>query len=152
MTVKAVIIYNDQSDPTYPYHSVTEYAQQIMYPDPTPPTNKGAYLRARLDIRYDKYSTYHLQSWYLGINGNPFPDEACNILFMDDTPTHTINPDGFFNRSYVFEQFALTKPLLILGGDPYGPVWHELGHNPKSNFWQDDDLDFTGGNFPKLTH
>jgi len=49
-----------------------------------------------------------------------------------------------FNRSYVFQQFAFTKNKDFLD-------WHELGHDPKSNFWQDDDWDFTGGVFPKLT-
>ena len=136
---------NDQNDNTYPYHSIVEYAQQTMYP-----INKGRYLRAVLQYRYDTYSTYELQSWNLGINGASFSDEASSILFMDDTPGHTINRDGLFNRSYVFEQFSITKPTILLGNSPDYPSWHELGHDPKSNFWQDDDWEYTGGIFKKI--
>jgi hypothetical protein len=118
------------------------------------PQNPGRYLRAVLQYRYDSlgYSSYELQSWNLGIGGYSFPKAASDVLFMDDTPTHIINPDGLFNRSYVFQQFALTKPTFLRGNYPNYPSWHELGHDPNSNFYYEDDWEFNGGFFKKLTH
>jgi hypothetical protein len=78
--------------------------------------------------------------WNLGINGYAFPDEASNILFMDDTPGHITNPEGLFNRSYVFQQFSKQKPNFNGG--------HELGHGSLND--QFDDFNFTGGVFPQL--
>lgn len=140
-----IYVYNDHNDNTYPYHTVTQYAQQIMYPQ-----NKGRYLRAVVQYRYDKYSSYELQSWNLGVNGGSFSEAASNILFMDDTPTHIINPAGLFNRSYVFEQFTNKKPTFLRGNYPDYPSWHELGHDPDANFWQDDDWNYTCGSLPSL--
>ena len=59
------------------------------------------------------YRYFELISFQLGIGGNVFPDEACNILFMDDSPGHIINPNGLFRRDYVFKQFHKTKPTLL---------------------------------------
>lgn len=144
-----IYIYNDHKNNYYPYHTVVQYAQQVMYPQ-----NPGRYLRAVLQYRYDSlgYSSYELQSWNLGLGGYSLPKAASDVLFMDDTPNHITNPTGLFNRSYVFEQFAPTKPTFLLGNYPKYPSWHELGHDPNANFWQDDDWNFTGGFFPKLTH
>ena len=82
-------------------------------------------------------------SFNLGIDGNPFPDEASRILFMDDTPSHIITPGGLFNRSYVFQQFNTTKPTFDYG--------HELGNDEIGNLNPNaDDWEFTGGMFPQL--
>ncbi|MEO5889361.1 MAG: hypothetical protein ABIQ31_03870 [Ferruginibacter sp.] len=132
-------IYNDRSDNTYPYHTATEYAQQKTYPG-----GRGQYLRGRLSIRWDSYRAIEFQSWNLGIGGNVFPDAACDILFKDDTPGHIINPTGLFNRTYVFQQFALTKPEMFLD-------WKELSTSV-NDFDLENDWNFTGGMFPKLTH
>jgi hypothetical protein len=63
---------------------------------------------------------------------------------MDDTPGHIINPDGLFNRSYVFQQFHTTKPDFSGG--------HELASTPDRDFADSDEFNFTGGLFPNLTH
>ena len=119
--------------------TLTQYAQQTFYP-----ANKGVYLRAQLTYYDDQINEFELIYWNLGIGGNPFPDEASNILFYDDTPSHVINSDGLFNRSYVFEQFSTTKPDFSKG--------HELSNSPDDDFAAGDDWDFTGGVFPDLTH
>ncbi|HLL42237.1 MAG TPA: hypothetical protein VK369_03820, partial [Segetibacter sp.] len=75
--------------------------------------------------------------------GYPFPDAASDILFIDDTPGHVINPNGLFNRSYVFQQFSTTKPFFNA---------HELANTPDRDFADSDDFNFTGGLFPNLTH
>jgi hypothetical protein len=80
---------------------------------------------------------FELTWWNLGIGGNAFPDAASHILFMDDTPGHIINPEGLFNRSYVFQQFSTTKPNFNGG--------HELASTPDRDFADSDDFNFTGG-------
>ena len=120
------------------YRSVTDYARKEFYP-----ANKGVYLRGKVTyIEPGVYRTVDLVDWNLGINGYPFPEEASDILFMDDTPGNIINPDGLFNRSYVFEQFSITKPDFSGG--------HELGKIVEADFSLPDDWNFTGGVFPKL--
>ena len=113
--------------------ALLEYAQQTFYP-----ANKGVYCTGQITGSDDDSNYYELIYWNLGIGGNPFPDEAINILFMDDTPGHIINPDGLFNRSYVFEQFSITKPTFEYG--------HELGNDEIGNLnLNADDWEFTGG-------
>lgn len=138
-----IYIYNDPQDTTNPYNSVVEYAQTIMYP-----INKGNYLRARINEVGDLYITYQLQSWRLGINGNTFPEEAVNILFMDDTPAHIINPDGLFSRDYVFKQFHIKKPEVL---NLYVELETYLAGDICNHADCPDDFDFTGGVFPDLT-
>jgi hypothetical protein len=116
---------------------ITSYAQKTFYPE-----YKGVYLRAIFTNTDANTNYFELIYWNLGINGYAFPDEATNILFMDDTPGHIINPDGLFNRSYVFQQFSMQKPDFTAG--------HELANSPNANFSNSDDFNFTGGMFPKL--
>ncbi|WP_373514311.1 hypothetical protein [Persicitalea sp.] len=122
---------------TTPKHmgAIEEYAQKAFYP-----ANKGLYLRARYIDTSSTTNSYALAFWNLGIGGYAFPDEASKILFKDDTPGHIINPDGLFNRSYVFQQFSTRKPVFHGG--------HELGHGTLNDEF--DEFDFTGGMFPKL--
>ncbi len=106
---------------------------------------KGSYVRAELASynTEDQTIDWTVYQYDLGIGGNPFPDAASNVLFVDDTPGHIINPNGLFNRSYVFEQFSVTKPALIYG--------HELGDDGIGNLNPNaDDWTFTGGLFPDL--
>ena len=116
--------------------AVRNWAQQNLYK-----TNPGVFLRyAYIDTDNNPppTNTFQLHYWNLGINGYELPPNACKELFMDDTPGHIINPDGLFNRVYVFEQFATTQPQF---GD-----WRDLSDGtpgPKSPF--------TGGAFPEET-
>ena len=136
---------NDQNieimDNLNPYadNSLTSYLQSQFYPD-----NKGVYVRATGGQRSGSTVFYSLVYWNLGINGNPFPDVACSQLFMDDTPGHLINPDGLFNRTYLFEQFSLKKPEFLKKA-------HELGSWPRADLDpSQDDWEYTGGMFPRL--
>jgi len=120
------------------------YAKETFYPQ-----NKAVYLRAKfwqVVTEWGEHDTWQWQLtyWNLGINGYPFPDAAINELFIDDTPGHIINSKGLFNRSYVFEQFSITKPDF----STYG---HELANTPGRDFADSDDWTFTGGCFPELT-
>ena len=128
---------NYHTHATTPKHigAIDEYAQKQFYP-----ANKGVYLRARYVDTDPDTNTSLLVYWNLGIGGYAFPDEANNVLFMDDTPGHIINPDGLFNRSYVFQQFSTRKPVFHAG--------HELGHGSLSDEF--DGFNFTGGMFPRL--
>ena len=118
--------------------TAVEYARNEFYSDPK---YAGSYLRGHLNGVGD-YIFYY---WDLGINGNPFPPAAIKALFKDDTPGHIINPDGLFNRSYVFEQFNITKPDFTY-------YTHELSNDPNADFnTSADDWHFTGGLFPELT-
>lgn len=138
-----IYIYLDPNDTHYPYHSIVEYARTIMYP-----VNKGNYLRGGELDDNGTYKTFVLQSWRLGIDGNTFPQDAVDILFMDDTPGHIINPDGLFTRDYVFKQFHIEKPEEL---DDY----FELDIYPNGNLCNYGNcpvgFDFTGGVFPELT-
>jgi hypothetical protein len=121
--------------------ALREYAQNTFYKQ-----NPGVYLRANLYQITDQYNEWELTYWNLGIDKYPFPPAAIKELFIDDTPGHIINPDGLFNRSYVFQQFNVTKPDFSYWG-------HELsdrdpGYGP---FAANDDWNFTGGLFPQLT-
>jgi hypothetical protein len=138
-----IYIYNNPDDTTYPYHSVVEYGQTVMYP-----VNKGNYLRGGELDDNGEYKTFVLQSWRLGIDGNTFPEAASSILFMDDTPGHIINPDGLFPRDYVFKQFHIEKPEELND-------YFELDIYSNGNLCNygncPTDWDFTGGVFPELT-
>ncbi len=135
-----IYIFNEPNV-NWPWTSVVQYAQEVMYP-----INKAHYLRGGQYDQNDTYITIRLHSWRLGIDGADFPDAAVNRLFMDDTPGHIINPDGLFAGDYVFTQFALTEPSeitewVILSGKPNGDFCFECTNAP-----------FTGGVFPELTH
>ncbi|MEP6951032.1 MAG: hypothetical protein ABI863_17220 [Ginsengibacter sp.] len=129
---------------TVPGGVLLDWARNTFYP-----ASKGAYLRAvywekHIDVNPNTIE-WEIDEYWLGIDGNQFPDDASNILFKDDTPGHIINPDGLFNRSYVFEQFSLRKFEF-----PYG---HELGDDLTGNInAAADDFNFTGGFFPQLIH
>ncbi len=119
--------------------TAVEYAQDNFYNDPQ---YAGTYLRG---YKFDSIGDYTFVYWNLGIGGYPFSTEASKILFIDDTPGHIINPDGLFNRSYVFEQFSTYKGEGFL-------KWHELADNRGEDFDpKNDDFTFTGGMFPYLT-
>ncbi len=58
---------------------------------------------------------------------------------------HSINPDGLFHRSYVFQQFATKKPEDFKKA-------HEISSDRAYGFFAgSDDWNFTGGMFPQLT-
>ena len=42
-------------------------------------------------------------------NDNPISNDAANYLFIDTIPNNIINPDGLFNRYYVFYNFGLSQ-------------------------------------------
>jgi hypothetical protein len=129
---------------TKPAGRLLDWARNTYYKE-----NTGAYIRASL-YSYDYDGSppnieWEVDQYYLGIDGYQFPDAAAQILFKDDTPGHIINPAGLFNRSYVFEQFSVTKPVF-----PYG---HELGNDQIGNLNPAaDDWEYTGGLFPRLIH
>ena len=108
--------------------------------------HKGDYMRAEAFGHTGDVAHWIVTRYTLGVGGNSLPDVAAAVLFIDDVPGHIINPDGLWNRSYVFEQFSITKPHLH---------HHELAPYPNTgfhNFAATDDWAFTGGLFPKLTH
>ncbi|MEO7311316.1 MAG: hypothetical protein ABIX01_13015 [Chitinophagaceae bacterium] len=113
---------------------ITKYAQEIFYT-----RNKGNYLRARYVNTDANTNTFELIYWNLGIGGYAFPEVASNILFIDDTPGHIINPNGLFNRDYVFKQFSMQKYDFSKGHE----IEDALGPDH-------DDYNFTGGMFPNL--
>lgn len=115
-----------------------KHARETWYPN-----NKALYLRALYTDTTPTTNSFTLYNWNLGIDGNPFPDAAVNILFKDDTPGHIIRPEALFNRHYVFQQFHIKKPDLSYG--------HELSYHTDGMFADSDDWDFTGGLFPGLT-
>ena len=131
-------IENDKANDQW--RDLLAYAREVMYPQ-----NKGRYLRAMVYDLGDRSKRIYMQSWSLGIGGNQFPDEACNQLFKDDTPgNNKYNPNGLFNRTYVFQQFALKKPTLLLK-DGNGVNWYDLGTDYPS---QDIDLNSNDWVFP----
>ncbi|WP_336515075.1 hypothetical protein [Pollutibacter soli] len=112
--------------------------RQTVYPN-----NKGVYYRAKMTDYDPPWIYWDITKYTLGINGNPLPDAAAAVLFIDDTPGNVINSQGLFNRSYVFEQFSFTKPVFPFG-DELGT--DAIGNtNPAANDWN-----FTGGQFPGL--
>jgi hypothetical protein len=124
---------------TLTYWAQTEFYRQPQY--------AGTYLRGWITEVRNGYGTtlFEVCYWNLGIGGYPFPQAAIDVLFIDDTPGHVINPQGLFHRDYVFKQFSTYKGEGFL-------KWHELANTPDSNFSGVDDFVFTGGMFPKLTH
>jgi len=42
-------------------------------------------------------------------NDNPISDDAARYLFIDTIPGTVVNPDGLFNRNYVFYNFGLSQ-------------------------------------------
>ena len=131
-----ITIYKGDTNPA----TATDYARKTFYP-----ANKGVYARGYY-INNDGQGnrSIGLKYWYLGINGNQFPDAASAILFKDDTPGHTINESGLFNRDYVFKQFSPTKPRFLRDG------YLELGNTADVDFAGNDDWNYTGGLFPQL--
>lgn len=116
------------------------FIQNTFYPQ-----NKGVYVRAKWQgEEWDGDDDWTYVYYNLGIGGYPFPDKAAAVLFMDDTPGHIINPDGLFNRSYVFEQFSITKPEFLFDEMASYPNY---GTDTNSN---NNDWNFTGGLFPRL--
>jgi hypothetical protein len=122
-----VTLYYDGSTPP----NLQEYEQQKFFAPKE--GNKGRYMRARVyEVEPGKYRSFQLIKWQLGIGGNLFSDEACDILFMDDSPGHIINPDGLFRRDYVFKQFSKTKPLFLYDHEPDGFDWLDVGDAVKA--------------------
>lgn len=133
------------------YHRFTEtphanpgtfysFIQNTFYPH-----NKGVYVRAKWEGEaWDLDDNWEYVYYNLGIRGYALPDAASSILFMDDTPGHIINPNGLFNRSYVFEQFSTTKPKFLFDEMASYPNYN-TDTNSNNNDW-----DFNGGFFPIL--
>jgi len=93
---------------------------------------------------------YYFRYWYFTFDDREMSAAAATELFKDDTPENSINPDGLFNRDYVFKQFRRERPNFF--------GYHELKKNPRDwalfsneeDFDLPDNFEFTGGDFPQL--
>ncbi|MEO7044616.1 MAG: hypothetical protein ABI091_04865 [Ferruginibacter sp.] len=116
----------------------------LWYHDSGLGDNQGYYLRGtwleKPNNNFDGKLSF--VCWSLGLDGYPFPDDACNVLFKDDVPGHIINPEGLFTRSYVYEQFSTTKY-------PFKDYGEELGFARDFDY-ANSDYEYTGGVFPSL--
>lgn len=127
------------------------YAEGVHYPN-----YKATYLRGYFDrsaiIVSNTY--FYFASFYFTFDGLELSDAAAKVLFKDDWPDHITNPDGLFNRDYVFKQFHTKKPDFlgyyeIRKDDKRGPC---LGENQGCSYFDPDadNYDFTAGEFPQL--
>jgi hypothetical protein len=80
------------------------YAIESHYPN-----HKATYLRGYYykDI-FGEY--FYYASFYFTFDGDELSDSAAAALFKDDAPGNIINPNGLFERDYVFKQFHAKKP------------------------------------------
>lgn len=131
------------------YDSPTQYGRDVHYKDER---YKSTYLRGWHD--YFGGFFYH-RYFYFEFDGRELSPEAAKELFKNDTPENVINPDGLFDRDYVFHQFHKEKPdwfgYYALRKDlnkTKGFVSRDkdFGFDPAA-----DDVVFTGGDFPMLT-
>lgn len=121
----------------------SKYGRDIHYKDYPATYLRGWYEHVGL--------RYYFRYWYFTFDGRELSTEAAHELFKDDSPQNIINPDGLFNRDYVFKQFHTEKP------DFFG--YHELRkdasefpkYDNELDFDLPDDFVFTGGDFPILT-
>lgn len=123
-----------------PYVSIDEPAVQFYI------ENKASYFRGRWDYKPagGQPGKIWWYQWNLGLDGYPFPDIVAALLFKDDVPGNIINPEGLFNRSYVFEQFSTTKYDFTYYAD-------ELPSTDFTDFdYAHNDYDFTAGIFHQL--
>ncbi len=123
------------------YWTPARYGREKHY---TEDSNKSSYLRGWWD------GVAIFSKLYITFDGRELPPAAAKELFKDDTPGHIINPDGLFNRDYVFKQFR-TEKLDFLG---YHDVRKDLDWGIYSGdaigFDLPDDYVLTGGEFPEL--
>lgn len=130
-----------KKDETSSNYTPAEYARDEFYRD-----NKADYLRG-----YYKDGYFYYQSWHFEFGGGKrLTAAAVNMLFKDDTPEHIINPNGLFNRDFVFKQFHSQKPSF----SPYHELRKDASLNKEdrnTSWWgfdgehKTDDFDFTGG-------
>ena len=124
------------------YHP-THYAERFY------PKNKAVYLRGFYDKGID---TNVYRYWYFTFDGLQLSDEAAAVLFNDYWPGNVVNPDGLFNRDYVFKQFHIQKPDFLGYHDIRNDF--EPGPGPGDAYWFNgagDTFNFTGGDLPELT-
>lgn len=133
-----ITIYQGDTDPA----SATDYARKTLYKDHPGVYGRGYYIANEPG----QWRSIGIVYWNLGIGGYEFPQSAVDQLFQDDTPGNIIRPAALFTRDYVFKQFYPTKPDFLRDG------YMELGYTANVDFSGNDDWDFTGGLFPKLTH
>jgi hypothetical protein len=131
------------------------YSYQWSYPAAPAPSY---YIRRNI-CEKDEYKSVYVRDWYFGgryyfrywyftFDGHELSSNAAKELFMDDYPTHIINPKGLFRRDYVFKQFHRDRP------DFFG--YFDLRPNEDYHPYSGDDFDtsdfvFTGGDFKVLT-
>ncbi len=90
----------------------TYHAREVFYKEPW---SQSRYLRGyseyvNRDMGSPPSNSYNFHLWRFFFDGRELPAAAAKELFKDDTPGHIINPDGLFNRDYVFKQFHREKP------------------------------------------
>ncbi len=120
----------------YEGQSPTHYGRDEHYKN-----YPATYLRGS----YGGIFTYYYRYWHFTFDGGELPAAAAKELFKDDTPGNIINPDGLFNRDYVFKQFRGEKPRFF--------GYHDLKKHPyihprfltELDFDLPDDYEFTRG-------
>lgn len=130
------------------YDSPTQYGRDIHYKDDR---YKSTYLRGW----YEYFGElFYYRYFYFEFDGRELSPEAAKELFKNDTPENTINPDGLFDRDYVFHQFHKEKPDWF----GYNALRKDLNktkgfRSGDKGFGFDlaaDDGKLTGGDFPQL--
>ena len=152
----------DVVDPNKIYHRTTPtyYGREVFYNNPNNQSeNQSRYLRGWFS---HGSQSYYFRVWILSFDGRELSLDAAKVLFKDDTPGNIINPDGLFNRDYVFKQFHQEKPDFrvwdpIDGSQHYYDLRKDLDWGPNDGYSDamgfadlPDDFVFTGGEFPQL--
>lgn len=130
------------------YDSPTQYGRDVHYKDDR---YKSTYLRGW----HEEFGgLFYYRYFYFEFDGRELSSAAAKELFKNDTPENIINPDGLFDRDYVFHQFHKEKPDWF----GYYALRKDL-NKTKGVFSFDKDLGFdpaadnaelTGGDFPML--
>ncbi|GAB3224254.1 hypothetical protein [Spirosoma arcticum] len=119
----------------------SEFARNHLYKNEV---DLASYLRGWYDRFGDRY---YYRWWFFTFDGRKMPPDLADELFMDDTPEHIINPNGLFNRDYVYKQFHTEKPDFIDYYDlPNERNWEEGDADSNSyQFNPNPDFEFKGG-------